>query len=502
MTETNINALCSVEAVFDGVDIEVTVEFSSGGGTFEHDELTEESRSKAGQHPTDAIYYGDISLTEVLEVINQGLLDAKEHNNLSSESRELANQHPIVAITNLNENLQALRDAIRAAAGATLSISINPNPQTINTDETQLTWSETLESTDTEIIDFNNSLIDVKKAGRYFFASNIKVNKTVQQARTLYLTVRDADTNELIAPYPRTIDLAMGTGIFTIATQTIQVDIDEPKNLKLSAYASASGLSFVLLETNFYTSTGGGSGLWKENSEAELIFPAPINMQEQELRNSSDTNINGLKSVVNGGDITDAIYSWFKGLFPSLVDGSVKSYIIGLLSVVKDLATRVGLLEDKYILKYVVPVDTNVINLTTDRYGNAFNFTEGDKIEISFSIPNWVIVSSNLNRINFRFNNNLNFVYNISQLAANQLFISAGTNYKSQRVHISLIYNNGELIGLTTSQSVTSTDTKVSEIYTLHTIGFNAMRIYEINLLTSLTTSKIPAGTIFIIKKL
>ena len=40
MTETNINALCSVEAVFDGVDIEVTVEFSAGGGTFEHDELT------------------------------------------------------------------------------------------------------------------------------------------------------------------------------------------------------------------------------------------------------------------------------------------------------------------------------------------------------------------------------------------------------------------------------------------------------------------------------
>lgn len=55
MTETNINALCSVEAVFDGVDIEVTVEFSAGGGTFEHDELTAESRAKADQHPIESI---------------------------------------------------------------------------------------------------------------------------------------------------------------------------------------------------------------------------------------------------------------------------------------------------------------------------------------------------------------------------------------------------------------------------------------------------------------
>lgn len=55
MTETNINALCSVEAVFDGLDIEVTVEFSAGGGTFEHDELTAESRAKANQHPIPSI---------------------------------------------------------------------------------------------------------------------------------------------------------------------------------------------------------------------------------------------------------------------------------------------------------------------------------------------------------------------------------------------------------------------------------------------------------------
>lgn len=55
MTETNINALCSVEAVFDGVDIEVTVEFSAGGGTFKHDELTAESRAKANQHPISSI---------------------------------------------------------------------------------------------------------------------------------------------------------------------------------------------------------------------------------------------------------------------------------------------------------------------------------------------------------------------------------------------------------------------------------------------------------------
>ena len=101
-----------------------------------------------------------------------------------------------------------------------------------------------------------------------------------------------------------------------------------------------------------------------------------------EVKEYAEVRVTSLKSDTAGGSILAAVYNWFKGLFPALVDGSVKSYIIGLLTVVKDLATRVGLLEDKYILKYVVPVNTTSIELTTDKYGNAFNFGIGERFKV------------------------------------------------------------------------------------------------------------------------
>lgn len=113
MTETNINALCSVEAVFDGIDIEVTVEFSAGGGTFEHDELTAESRAKANQHPIPSItglqsaLDGKANSSHVHNISDvtglQSALDGKssvvEHNDLTG--RDAADVHPKESITGL-----------------------------------------------------------------------------------------------------------------------------------------------------------------------------------------------------------------------------------------------------------------------------------------------------------------------------------------------------------------------------------------------------------------
>lgn len=113
MTETNINALCSVEAVFDGVDIEVTVEFSAGGGTFEHDELTAESRAKANQHPIPSItglqsaLDGKANSSHVHNISDvtglQSALDGKssvvEHNDLTG--RDASDVHPKESITGL-----------------------------------------------------------------------------------------------------------------------------------------------------------------------------------------------------------------------------------------------------------------------------------------------------------------------------------------------------------------------------------------------------------------
>lgn len=88
----------------------------------------------------------------------------------------------------------------------------------------------------------------------------------------------------------------------------------------------------------------------------ELTKESIIGIKTTDSPEFADTLITGLKSDANGGSIPAAIYTWFKGIFASLVDGSVKSYIIGILTVLKDLATRVGLLEDNsYLDRFKVP---------------------------------------------------------------------------------------------------------------------------------------------------
>ena len=109
-------------------------------------------------------------------------------------------------------------------------------------------------------------------------------------------------------------------------------------------------------------------------------------LKETDSPEFSSLQSKALQSATNGGQIPDTDYSWFKGLFAGLQDKFIFSWIYGLIMLVKDALTRIGLLEDKYILRYVVPVDTYSIDLTTDKYGNAFNFVEGDIIEIYINL--------------------------------------------------------------------------------------------------------------------
>ena len=211
----------------------------------------------------------------------------------------------------------------------------------------------------------------------------------------------------------------------------------------------------------------------------------------------ADELITGLKSDANGGDIPAATYTWFKGIFPSLVDGSVKSYIIGLLTVVKDLATRVGLLEDKYILKYVVPVDTAAIDLTTDRYGNAFNFVEGDEIEIVIKAVNF----DTNNRINIKINNNANAIYYWYTSASPFACIPTIVSYsytQNSTTYLSIIGN--EVIFSSFSKYLYNTTHSYSVVGG-YTNGLNAQSISSINLVRSASDSLIKSGTIIIIKK-
>lgn len=89
-----------------------------------------------------------------------------------------------------------------------------------------------------------------------------------------------------------------------------------------------------------------------------------------------------LQSATNGGQIPDTDYSWFKGLFAGLQDKFIFSWIYGLIMLVKDALTRVGLLEDKLILDYTAPADSYEIELTLDKKGNALNIDYPFSIEI------------------------------------------------------------------------------------------------------------------------
>ena len=212
----------------------------------------------------------------------------------------------------------------------------------------------------------------------------------------------------------------------------------------------------------------------------------------------ADTQITPLSTETT---YTPTVWSYLVGLFTT-VPKSALQHLVKLWGVVNNLAVRIGLLEDNYLLKYVVPVNTTSINLTTDRYGNAFNFVEGDKFEVSFSIKAWVFVSSNLNKLLLRINNLATSIYYISGIAPQPEFITTGTAYKNQRTMLSLTVNNGEVIGMVTNQSVTGADARISEVYTLHTIGLNASSIVSINLRLSNNESLIPAGTVILVKKL
>lgn len=303
MTETNINALCSVEAVFDGIDIEVTVEFSAGGGTFEHDELTAESRAKS-------------------------------------------NQHPIASITGLQ------------------------------------------------------SALDGK---------------------------------------------ANSAHVHTISDVTgLQLALDGKSNI--------------------------GHGHHKESITGLTILDTP---------EFADTQITSLSAEAT---YTPTVWAYLVSLFTT-VPKSVKEHIVKIWE-------RLGLLEDKYMLKYVVPVDTVAVDLTLDKYGNAFNFVEGDQFMV---IIKAVFLSSN--RLEIMVNNISSAVYYFhSTASATTRIVPAFAASTIQFTESTISIVDSEIYYKLFYRYPSTSGTIGG-----YTIGANLSSINKIKIFAS--TNNIPAGTIIIIKK-
>lgn len=272
-------------------------------------------------------------------------------------------------------------------------------------------------------------------------------------------------------------------------------------NSQVSVNVTNDIVSVVLNVTNTSIPLNIYYGISEEQALALLVKENIDGLKETDDPTFSDIDIPSLKSDASEGDIPADDYNWFKSVYATLVDKSVKSWIAGLVNQVKSLATRVGLLEDKYILKYVVPVNTSTINLTTDRYGNAFNFGEGESLLLIVEIPAWVQVTGLQTQLLFRFNEITSTIYNVASTVNSIVLSSLSSSRYSEYLLAYINCYDGEVIGTFDAQySTTGTDLAASSRQ-FYTNGLNDT-LKSINILVSGSTSLIPAGTIIIIKKL
>lgn len=205
-----------------------------------------------------------------------------------------------------------------------------------------------------------------------------------------------------------------------------------------------------------------------------------------------------LQSATNGGQIPDTDYSWFKGLFAGLQDKFIFSWIYGLIMLVKDALTRVGLLEDNLILDYTAPADSSEIELTLDKKGNALN------IDYPFSIEILGVGQAMTSNVGTIFINDIvannTFFNTYGNLSGyNGINFRGGSKFFNVMAHAFFIGNSLNFITL--SGGVNTND---SAAYTTG-VGYSKVSIPSITRLTvklSLGNALIYAGTRIIIRKL
>ena len=129
-------------------------------------------------------------------------------------------------------------------------------------------------------------------------------------------------------------------------------------------------------------------------------------LKETDSPEFSSLQSKALQSATNGGQIPDTDYSWFKGLFAGLQDKFIFSWIYGLITLVKDALTRVGLLEDNsYLDRFKVPTKHLVSGdyFNSARTASSANLTSAlqmDKlIMIPFSVSDNITIDSAMLRV-------------------------------------------------------------------------------------------------------
>jgi hypothetical protein len=190
---------------------------------------------------------------------------------------------------------------------------------------------------------------------------------------------------------------------------------------------------------------------------------------------------------------TPTVWSYLVGLFTT-VPKSVKSHIVKIWE-------RLGLLEDQYILKYVVPVDTTAINLTADRYGNALNLTDITIIaDIQYTGPSGM--NLRINNIDGELYRNYNLNPDVSVIYRDRFYIESTTSFILQKSVIELFILSNEVVLTAQTRGETATPTYGATARGVsNTVGMNINAITTINIFSFNGANSIKAGSVILIKK-
>ena len=206
----------------------------------------------------------------------------------------------------------------------------------------------------------------------------------------------------------------------------------------------------------------------------------------------ANTQLNTLQSDANGGIIPDLEATWI-----GATAKSVLSYLQKLVSKVYSINSRVEVLEDNCILKYVVPENCVSITIDKDKHGNPFNFVEGDEIIIDV-IATYSSGAGLANRVWVRINDKVYYDmgtnFNLGGLVAASVGISEYSTY-----NIKII--GDKAIG-TASSEYNPTSTSCANTSSKFRTKFSITSITSFYFFVGVAAnSLIDAGSIIIIKK-
>ena len=279
----------------------------------------------------------------------------------------------------------------------------------------------------------------------------------------------------------------------------VQVDSSTPVNLPFNPLKTETTISHdqISEESRALENQHPASSIsWGDGNVDEAL-----QAQSTLIGNLSDSwtdTTEALQKVLDGGEIENSLYDWFKSVYTSLVDGSVKSWIKGLVNQLKDLAARVLNLEYVQTVIYTVPGDCSSVTITQFPDGRPLNIQEGEKVEITIRIP--YVGSSSGGRLAIQLNGISSNIYRYGNAGLIAGVPLAGTNVLNALYQPNFTLIKGEVLGMTKAYHQATSGTWSTAISLFTTEGLNATQITSIRFYEWYSKVIIPAGEKIIIK--